>query len=201
MKYLLLAIPLFFFQLTYAQKVDTIFNEGYYKSYYSYSIKDPLYVTDSLYKGGGECSRKGDHFTGVEGITATDKDYAHSGFDKGHLADAEDFAFDCDEQKGTFKYYNCLPQTPRLNRGIWKVYEEKIRELSQSTHLFIIAGGIYSTKTIGDRVGVPDYCYKIVYDDEGQLRYCLLFPNNNSDMGGEITLAQLKELLGYPLVY
>lgn len=39
---------------------------------------------------------------------ATDKDYLNSGYDAGHLANAEDFAFDRYKEEKTFRYYNCL---------------------------------------------------------------------------------------------
>lgn len=182
-------------------KVDTVFNEGFYKSYFNKSLKVPLYCTDSLYQGGGTCSRKGMYFTGNY-LTATSKDYAASGYDEGHLVDAKDYAFDCVKEKTTFKFYNALPQTPALNRGIWKHYETLIRKLSQTTHLFIIAGGIFNTnKTIGNGVAVPDLCYKIVYDNTGKLLYCLLFPNDNSQSVKSISIDDLNEILGYQIVF
>ena len=185
-----------------AQQVDTVVHKDAYTSYYSYTAKDPLYVVYHLYKGGGDCSRKGMNFVADVG-TATNKDYKGNGYDKGHLADAEDFAYDCDLERSTFSYYNCYPQTPRLNRGIWKVWETKIRKESQALHLTIICGGIYSdTSMLGDAVYVPVYCWKMVIDDEnGGILHCLICPNDNSDRYEEITVAELKKRLHYSLVY
>lgn len=185
-------------------KTDTIINTGVYKSYFCYTVKEPLYVTYTLYKGGGECDRDKENFDfkkcGIK--SASDKDYANSGYDKGHLVNAEDFAFDCKKEALTFCYYNCLPQTVALNRGIWKTWEEKIRDTSQTRTLFIIAGGIYGKKTIGkNKIGVPDYCYKIVLDAKTkEILWCLLFPNDKSGKVREIPLADLKKKLGYPLM-
>lgn len=186
------------------QQVDTVINTGVYKSYFSYSIRQPLYVTYTLFKGGGDCDRnaEGFSFKPCDVETASNEDYSHFGYDKGHLANAEDFAYDCGKEALTFCYYNCLPQTRRLNRGIWKTWEGKIRTLSQTTKLFVIAGGIYSDKTIGkNRIGVPDECYKIVLNSSTKkVLYCLLFPNDNSRRVEEITLEVLKRKLHYPLV-
>ncbi len=185
-------------------KSDTIINTGIYKSYFCYAVKQPLYVTYALYKGGGDCDRDREGFDfkkcGIK--TASDKDYSKSGYDKGHLVNAEDFAFDCEKEALTFCYYNCLPQTVALNRGIWKTWEEKIRETSQTRKLFIIAGGIYGKKTIGkNKIGVPDYCYKIVLDAQTKdIIWCLLFPNDKSGDVVEISLDNLKRKLGYGLV-
>lgn len=187
----------------FAQKVDTVINEGIYTSYYSYQLKEPLYVVYDLYKGGGECSRAAFHFTTI-GLhsEATQKDYKASGYDEGHLCNAEDFAGDCAKEQITFHFINCLPQTPRLNRGIWKHYETLIRKLSQTQHLTIICGGIFNSHTtIGNAVAVPDQCWKIVLNDKKKVVYCLLFPNDNSDTFEQLSIDQLKEKLGYELKY
>ena len=143
---------------------DTIIKEANYTSYFNYRFHEPIYVVYTLYKGGGKCSRTGDVFvTNNLPHSATAADYSHNGYDEGHMANAEDFAFNCALQKNTFKYYNCVPQTPRLNRGCWKQLETLVRKESQSDSLLIICGNIYGTKTIGkNKIAVPEYCYKIV---------------------------------------
>jgi len=194
---------LFFISLS-AQQVDTVINAGVYKSYFCFSLKEPLYVTYTLYKGGGGCDRDDQGFSfkkcGVQ--TASDADYSGSGLDKGHLANAEDFADDCEKEEKTFCYYNCVPQTVKLNRGIWKTWEEKTRVLSQTKKLFVIVGAIYSDKTMGPQdIGVPDYCYRIVLDKKTkEVIYCVLFPNDNSKKAEELSLSRLKKKLGYALM-
>lgn len=89
-------------------------------------------------------------------------DYKKSGFDEGHLANAEDFANNCPYEESTFRFWNAMPQTPLLNRGIWKVQETEIRKKSQSQALIVLCGGIYNGKTIGNGVSLPDTCWKIV---------------------------------------
>src|SRR5436853_110152 len=90
----LLAVGCFFFGFTSGQQVDTVIKTGIYKSYFCYSLKEPLYVTYTLYKGGGGCDRdeQGFNFKKCGVQTASDADYSGSGYDKGHLANAEDFA-------------------------------------------------------------------------------------------------------------
>lgn len=185
-------------------KTDTIVDMGIYKSYFCYALKEPLYVTYRLYKGGGDCDRGKEHFSfGKCGIaTANHSDYSGSHLDKGHLANAEDFAGDCEAEEKTFCYYNCVPQTVKLNRGVWKSWEEKVRKLSQGKALFIVAGSIFGKKTIGEnRIGVPDYCYKIVLDaSTKKILYCVLFENDDSRRFRELSLGELKGMLGYDLV-
>jgi DNA/RNA endonuclease G (NUC1) len=147
-------------------KADTIIRNGVYESHFDIDIKQPLFVTYKMYKGGGDCSRAGFRFKNDTKIPmATLKDYAASGYDQGHLVSAEDFAFDCVADEKTFRFYNCLPQTPNLNRGVWKKWETEIRKESQINELYIITGGHFTKKiTIGNGVWVPTHCFKVVQD-------------------------------------
>lgn len=188
----------------YAQrpKVDTVLDKGIYKSYFSLQLKQPLYVTYNLHKGGGDCDREVENFDFfVDGFkeSADNDDYAGSGFDKGHLCNAEDFAFDCEQEELTFRYYNCVPQTVKMNRGIWKRWETDIRQLSQQKKLFIIAGSIYGKKKLGnDKIGVPTHCYKIVANaNTNKIIHILVFPNNKSNTFQIVSLTELKQRLGY----
>lgn len=170
------------------EKYDTIVVETNYKSYYSFKIKGPSFVIYKLYKGGGSVSRKGMDFKS----TLPFFDYKKSGYDIGHMADAEDFAYNEILEKETFKYYNAVPQKPNLNRGIWKSYETKIRKISQTDRLLIICGGC-------DYNGmIPNNCFKIVYSlSKRQILYSLVFTNNNNSsvLDDKILIGLFKEYL------
>lgn len=191
-----------FVNVALGQKADTVIDHGIYKSYYSYRYKAPLYVTYTLFKGGGDCDRGSLDFKRCGVAGPADEDYAGKPYDKGHLANAEDFAGDCEKLKKTFCYDNCAPQTVKLNRGIWKSWETTLRALSQTKRIFIIAGNIYGSKTIGrGKVGVPAFCYKIVVEPEThKTLYCLLFENDTTPKMTQLSLAALKQRLGYELV-
>ena len=201
----IMLIAMLFFGAASAQKADTVIKAGIYTSYFSYELKEPLYVVYKLYKGGGDNSRDGIKFkTGGLKNSATAKDYAHNGYDEGHLANAEDFAGNAKNEEKTFRFYNCLPQTARMNRGIWKTWETIIREDSQTDSLKIICGGIFSSgKTIGkNKIAVPDSCFKIVYSlSTKKLLYSMVFPNDNSDTVDAIDVDDLKRILPFPLSY
>lgn len=194
--FLFLFIPI----LCSSQKIDTIINSGIYKSYYNYSLKQPIYVSYNLYKGGGSCSRKGMSFkTGGLKLSATPNDYYKSGYDQGHIANFEDFAFDCSKGELTFRFYNVMPQTHNLNRGVWKMYEYIIRKISQNDSLLIIAGGNKYNKTIGNGVYVPSHCWKVVYSlSKKVIIYCLWFENDEKEATvTDETITSLEEKLGY----
>lgn len=185
----------------FGQRVDTVIRKPVYTSYFSYDVKSPLYVVYYLHKGGGSCSRQKLSFV-KEYRSATNKDYLKSGYDRGHLVNAEDFAFDCEKEKCTFSYYNCIPQHPRLNRGSWKSWEATIRKESQKDILKIYTGAIYGKQSIGSGVGVPEYCWKIVYNTRTKLiMHALLFRNDATQAVERITTSQLKQRLGYDIVF
>ena len=184
--------------------VDTIIDAGEYKSYFDVERKQPIFVSYILYKGGGDCNRSGFRFKNDTDIKmATTKDYSGTGFDMGHLANAEDFANDCIAGEKTFRFYNCLPQYPNLNRGVWKRWENRARELSQKDSILIICGGKFGEKTIGEKVYVPEYCWKVIYSMKfGRVWKVLWFKNAPKDSDKyfeEITLGKLEERLNYKL--
>jgi DNA/RNA endonuclease G (NUC1) len=181
----------------FTQKIDQIVNKEIYTSYYSTDLKVPLYIVHYLYNGGGDFSRAKLRF--IEGInTAKNSDYSKSGYDRGHLVSAEDFAYDYRKETLTFSYYNCFPQTRHLNRGSWKVWENKIRNESKRWPLKIYTGGIYGNRRIKGRVGVPDYCWKVVYNQKtGFILHALIFSNDNIGTVRRTTISELKSILKY----
>ena len=178
------------------EKIDTVINEGIYKSYFSYELRQPVFVSYVLYMGGGNCDRKSFKFKKLEGIpSAGNEEYKGSGYDRGHLANAEDFAFDCEKDELTFRYYNCLPQTPNLNRGKWKVWEEHTRDLSREDSLLVICGGVWKGKYQGN-LAIPVQCWKVVKSlRTGEVKYVLLFENSASSVVKRITLQELERVL------
>ena len=167
MKHTLLIIFSIFFSHLYSQTYDVVIKKQNYTSYFEYDYTNPTIVTYNLYKGGGNCSRSKFYFKNDESSlkTASDTDYSKSGYDKGHLANAEDFAFDCVLDELTFRYYNCVPQNPKMNRGPWKKVETQIREISQNRELFIVCINIFGNNYLKNtKVGIPTECIKLVYD-------------------------------------
>ncbi len=182
-----------------SQKTDKIISTSIYTSYFSYQTHTPLYVVYKLYKGGGKSSRNGMEFNSGGIIqSATTADYKSSGYDIGHMANAEDFAYNSKLEELTFRFYNALPQLPKLNRGIWKHFETEIRKQSQTDSLLIICGGYNFNKKLNNKnVEIPDMCFKIVKNIRTKQIQCYIFPNDNSDSYKEINIQQLYILSSY----
>ncbi len=185
----------------HSQKINLVVNKEIYTSYYSTDLKVPLFVVHYLYNGGGDFSRSKLRFI-KEKNTANDSDYAKGGYDRGHLVSAEDFAYDYRKQAITFSYYNCFPQTRHLNRGPWKSWENTIRNESKRWPLKIYTGGIYGNKRIRGKVGVPDYCWKVVYNQKtGLILHALIFTNDNIGAVRRTTVSELKKILQYTVEF
>jgi len=194
----IILIILLFPTMVFSQNIDTIIVTPIFKSYFSYKTRTPLFVVYKLYKGGGDSSRSGMEFT-VDGLKncADKSDYSHNGYDIGHMANAEDFAYDSEKEKMTFKFYNALPQTPKLNRGCWKKIETDTRKLSQTDSLLIICGGYSFNKKMG-KCYVPDYCFKIIKNLNNGTVKTYIFPNDNSDKFTEIKTSDLGHQPNFP---
>jgi endonuclease G len=186
-----------FLMLSFFGTAQIIVKNKVYKANFSNKLHEPRWVSYTLYKGGGDCDRsKFKFYNDKENLeTATDEDYAGSIYDKGHLANAEDFAFDCEKDEMTFRYYNCLPQTVNLNRGVWKTNETLVRKWSKTQKLYIICGGYFTNKKMKG-VSVPDYCWKVVQSVKTkEVLFCGWFKNSKKATVEEITIAELEKKL------
>ena len=197
-------LSLFIFTVLFSAAVcsQIVINKGIYKVNFSNSLREPRYVSYYLYRGGGDCERSGFKFKNDDArlVCAVDSDYSGKGYDKGHLANAEDFASNCTKDELTFRYYNCLPQTANLNRGVWKTNETLVRKWSQTDSLYIICGGYFGSKKIGN-IAVPSYCWKVVQQVKTKkVLFCGWFSNSTKATVEEITVSVLEKKLKSKIV-
>jgi endonuclease G, mitochondrial len=111
-------------------------------------------------------------------------DYKGSGFTRGHLAPAADMAFNEDAMKESFLMSNISPQKKEFNNGVWNELEENTRNWAWKNGIVYIATGPVLNDNIRDfigknRVGIPDYFYKIILDADDPERKAIgfLLPN------------------------
>ena len=95
----------------------------------------------------------------LEGERAELSDYKGSGYDRGHMAPAGDMKRSYKVMVESFYLSNMCPQTPGLNRGLWKTLEEKIRDFTRTkSEVWIMCGPIFGDL---DEDGIEDYLDRI----------------------------------------
>ena len=108
----------------------------------------------------------------IKGGTADNGDYTRTGFDRGHLAPAADMSWSRRAMDESFFMSNISPQSPQLNRGIWKELEELVRDWAVTDSAILIATGPLLSpklKRLGkNRVAIPNAFYKVIVSPHGK---------------------------------
>jgi endonuclease G len=148
---------------------------SFYVIVYDNNNNHPVFVSEHLSKGSGvgTIPRIGAfHSDPRVKKSPTNAIYLGSGFDKGHLAPADDGST-VDEVKDTFLLTNMTPQKPLLNRETWKALEMSVRKMynSSSSDMWIVNIPVYdrTPEYLGGYVPIPKGYWKIVYVD-GKVR-------------------------------
>lgn len=98
-------------------------------------------------------------------------EYKKSGYDRGHMAPAEDMRWSAESEYDSFSMANMTPQAPKFNRGIWKRLEEKVRAWElQYDDVYVVTWPVLSepcAKTIGHGACVPARHFKVVLEKDG----------------------------------
>ena len=112
--------------------------------------------------------------------SASLEDYKSTGYDRGHLAPAEDFSFSTSAMSESFYMSNISPQHPSFNYGIWKDLEDLVRKWGVNSTLYVVSGPVFGSciSTIGsNNVCIPESYYKVIYDPSGKKMIAFVIPN------------------------
>lgn len=154
-----------------------------------------------------------------EGRVARNKDYTHSGYERGHLAPAADFKQSKQAMKSTFVFSNASPQYRGLNNGIWRQLEEEVRDMVMDIgEAWIVSGNAFlsaDSMFISPRVwigfhdelnvAVPTHLFKVILakDEDGDFSmYAFLMPNERQRREDptedfQISVDRLEEITDY----
>lgn len=124
-----------------------------------------------------------------EEFRATAADYRATGFDIGHLVPADTHRLSQSDLDSTFLFSNATPQLPEFNRGLWKSLEAEVREIGETSPVWVITAPLWiptegklAVWTIGPHgVWIPSHCGKAVLierKDEIELRAWIM-PNKD----------------------
>ncbi len=129
-------------------------------------------------------------------------DYAHSGYDRGHMSPSADFV-DAQSNQECFTLANMVPQNHNNNAGLWSHIEGSARYLTKKVgETYIITGPIFqgsNLQRIGGRVLVPTSLFKAIYVPSSGQGAAYVTPNAAGDDYSVISIAQLEQLTGINL--
>ena len=217
MKLLQIVLFLLTVSISVANSIDflprpaiSIVRHSYYTLSYNEDYEQANWVyytlTDSMVLNSGE--ERSNNFkvdTKVLTKSAKSSDYTKSGYDRGHLCPAGDMGFNPVAMKESFLMSNISPQSPDFNRGIWKELETQVRNWAKVEHLlYVLTGPVFKNNkdTIGkEKVLVPGYFYKIIYDPTDVPKLiAFVLPNEKSDRpltDFAIATDEAEKLTGY----
>ena len=168
---------------------DQIIDKQVYTICYDYKAKGAKYVSytlDGKLVNAGNVKKRYSFYTEKnlpKKYRSHTKDYTHTGYDRGHIAN--DASFDHSEKvvRKTYTMANIIPQAPKVNRRTWIKAEKLERKVAVKLgSVNVLNGVIYSTKPnrIGkNQVAVPDAFWKMIYNDEADYKKCFYYKNDN----------------------
>lgn len=109
-------------------------------------------------------------------------DFSNTGYDRGHMAPFEDNNHDAEAARESNYLTNIVPQHAGNNRGIWRVLESRVRDMSLDGEIFVITGPIFddgeSQLVIGvNKIPVPSRLFKVIINPSTRLSYSYIVPN------------------------
>jgi endonuclease G len=143
---------------------------------YSETMNNPLWVSYRVFDVPNLNSGKRPSGFKVDSRTRSGishGDYTHSGYDRGHMAPNYAIAtrYGDEAQLETFLMSNIIPQTPSVNRGIWKDLEMMVAKQygRYFTEVWVITGPVFEepVEKLESGVKIPSQYYKIIADERG----------------------------------
>ncbi len=170
------------------QNCDQIIDKRVYTICYDYKMKGAKYVAYNLdgTKVNAINIKKRERFYTEKNLPkkyrSYSKDYVHSGYDRGHLANDASFDYSKKSVRKTYSMANIIPQAPTINRRTWIKAEKLERKIAVKLGTInVINGVIYSSNTrrIGTHhIAVPSAFWKMIYNDKVGYKKCFYYKND-----------------------
>lgn len=151
------------------------------------------------------CHARGNNFHADDalpkGQRATPADYRGSGYDKGHMAPAQDFAWSAGRMAESFSMVNMAPQLHGLNAGQWLRLEESVRAWAWDRgDVLVYVGPVIgpSAKRIGkNKVAIPGAFWKVLVDPVKEDAIAFAMPHRGIPKGElapwQFTVSQIEQ--------
>lgn len=166
---------------------DQVIDKKVFTICYDYNYKAAKAVTYTLY--GDKVARsikKRPKFYPEPSLRASYraeyKDYTHSGYDRGHLANDADFDYSPTALNQTYSLANIVPQAPTVNRRLWvkaEKYERMMAIKFGSVDVLNIVMYPHNPSRIGaDGIAVPDGFWKKISNEKAGFERCFFYKND-----------------------
>jgi endonuclease G, mitochondrial len=127
------------------------------------------------------------------------RDYARSGFDRGHMAPSGNMP-NITSQQESFALSNMIPQNADNNRYLWAGIESTARQIATRTSkLYVVSGAIFSgsqIRTVGGRVMVPTHLFKAMYNPQTNESAAYIVRNDDGRDYAIADMATIERLSG-----
>lgn len=162
---------------------------------YNGKTKTPVFVAERLNKRSvaDADEKRTDKYFADARLRSSERaelsDYKGSGYSKGHMAPAGNMPTPA-AMAQSFSLANMVPQIQKHNGGVWSKIEHDTRKYAERAtgNVYVITGPFYTpgnTKFIGaGKVAVPDYIFKLVYDEAGNRAWAHWHRNSGDERGG-----------------
>jgi endonuclease G len=191
----------------------TVIDRGDFIIGWSDSLRHPVWCAYHVTKDAVHENAKRPGFTKDRQYPAAPSPdaYTGSGYDRGHMVPnyAIVTRYGTDAQKLTFRMTNITPQTPALNRGVWRDFEHRIADLWTRRYgeIWVIAGSVsnpdYAETVSGSDIDVPTHYYQIIVAQEGMniRALAVIFPQTVSWRAWAarsiVSIDELEEITGF----
>jgi endonuclease G, mitochondrial len=171
--------------------------------------RTPLWSAEHLIRQNIELAQKlsrEDSFHPDENLPAANRaelsDYAHSGFNRGHMSPNGDMPTRT-AQHQSFSLANMIPQNPNNNSNLWADIEAGVRQLAKSEgELYVISGPAFIGKDLRKigNVLIPTHVYKVVYSPKQNKAGAYFVANEANQKYKAMSVAELEKTLGIALL-
>lgn len=189
-------------------KYHELCNNGYAVGY-SGLTRTPLWGAEILTRGKlvqGRGLKRSNDFQADNRLPRSErselKDYARSGYDRGHVVPSADFA-DPASQNESFLLSNMIPQDPDNNRGLHEGIESAVRkEAKRRGAIYVVSGPLFQggdLLSLKGRVIIPTGIFKCIYDAVRQEAGCYIEANAPGTQYNIASVAEVEQSAGIDL--
>ncbi len=181
-------VPIAFAQPACGAPARRLLDNAFFRICYDSSLKSPVWTAYELRPehlpalARGRSSFRRD--PSLSSPAASNADFRASGFSRGHMIPAADFAWSEQAFSGTFFLTNVVAQNQSVNAGRWRQLENAVRRIAaKADSVLIFTGPIFDFDSIEllapGGVAIPTHTYKALLVVNGNRRtmFAAIIPN------------------------